>query len=115
MSDTPTPRVAALPGAERAIPWPTPPIPGTSMLTFWGSGDQSTEEFTLPSDASMRMIAETGPFVVRLLNPDGTDTTELAPVPNGGLALGAIPQAGTYTLEVKTPGRWGITVVYETR
>jgi hypothetical protein len=101
-------------GPERAVPWPTPPIPGTSMLTFWGSGDQSTEEFTLPGDASMRMAAEKGPFVVRLLNPDGTDATKLAPVPNGGLALGAIPQGGTYTLEVKTPGRWGITVVFET-
>lgn len=115
MSDTPAARVEAVPGAERAVPWPTPPIPGTAMLTFWGDGDQCSEAFTLPSDGSMRIVAEKGPFVVRLLNPDGTDATSLAPVPNGGLALGAVPNAGTYTLEVKTPGRWGITIVYEAK
>jgi len=111
VSEQPT-RVAPVAGPERAVPWPTPPIPGTSMLTFWGSGDQTSEPFTLPGDASVRMAIEEGPFVLRVLNPDGTDAATLAPVPDGGMALGAIPQGGTYTLEVKAPGRWGITVVF---
>jgi hypothetical protein len=105
-------RVAPLVGTEYAVPWPTPPLPGTSMLTFWGNGDQTSESFTLPCDASVRIAVETGPFALRVLNPDGTDATTLAPIPDGGLALGAIPHGGTYTLEVKAPARWGVTVVF---
>ena len=111
MSDAPAARVAPVAGADSAVPWPTPPIPGTSVLTFWGTGDQSTEAFVLPGDASVRIIAETGPIAVRVLNPDGSDGAKLAPA-GRGLALGAIPAGGTYTLEVRTPGRWGVTLVY---
>ena len=105
-------RVAPVTGAGKAVPWPTPPIPGTTLLTFWGTGDQLSEVFTLPGDASVRIAVEKGPFVLRVLNPDGSDATKIAPVPDGGMALGAIPHGGTYTLEVKAPARWGITVVF---
>jgi hypothetical protein len=111
MSEQPM-RVTPVAGPEHAVPWPTPQLPGSTMLTFWGDGDQTSETFTLPGDASIRMVIERGPFVLRVLNPDGTDGATLAPVPDGGMALGAIPQGGTYTLEVKAPGKWGITVVF---
>ncbi len=112
MSDRPPAPIAPRHGAEFAVPWPTPPIPGTALVTFWGSGDATSEPFTLPGDASVRIAAETGPFALRVLNPDGTDGAAIAPVPTGGLALGAIPRGGTYTLDVRTAGRWGVTVVF---
>jgi hypothetical protein len=112
MSDRAVP-LEALHGTENAVPWPTPAIPGTSMFTFWGNGDGTTRPFTLPGDASMRIAVEKGPLVLRVLNPDGTEGAKVAPIPEAGLALGAIPQGGTYTLEVRTAGCWGVTVVYE--
>jgi hypothetical protein len=72
MSDRPPAPIAPRHGAEFAVPWPTPPIPGTALVTFWGSGDATSEPFTLPGDASVRIAAETGPFALRVLNPDGT-------------------------------------------
>jgi hypothetical protein len=105
-------------GPENAVPWPTPPIPGTELITFWGTGSATTEPFTLPGDASVRIAIETGPLVLRVLNPDGTDGTDgatVAPIPNAGLALAAIPQGGTYTLAVETTGNWGISIVFMTR
>lgn len=113
MSDQAAP-LAPLPGAENAVPWPTPPIPGTSMLTFWGARDGTTQPFTLPSDASLRIVVEKGPFVLRVLKSDGSEGATVAPVPNAGLALAAIPEGGTYTLEVRTAGGWGVTVVFAT-
>jgi hypothetical protein len=101
-------------GPEKAVPWPTPPIPGTSMITFWGKGDAATEEFALPADASVRIAVETGPATVRVLRPDGTEGATVAPIPNAGMALAQIPAAGTYALEVRTAGSWGITVVFFT-
>ncbi len=115
MSEHATERMIPLNGPEHAVPWPTPFLPGTTMLTFWGTGDRVTEPFVLTGDASVRIAAEKGPFVMRVLHPDGTDATALAPLPNGGLGLGAIPRAGTYALEVRAPGTWGVTVVFETR
>jgi hypothetical protein len=100
--------------AENAIPWPTPVLPGTSVLTFRGYGNGRTEPFVLPGDASVRIAAERGPFALRVLRPDGTDAVNPANMPFGGLGLGAIPEGGTYTLEVRTPERWGITVVFAT-
>ena len=72
MSEKPA-AVAPKHGAEHAVPWPTPPIPGTSVLTFWGSGDRTTDPFVLPGDASVRIVAEKGPLALRVLRPDGTD------------------------------------------
>jgi|GEM_PF-2782007 len=114
MSEQPAERLAPRHGPEQAVPWPTPHIPGTAMLTFWGVGDQTTQEFTLPGDASMRIAVEKGPLTVRVLRPDGSEGATLAPIPNAGLALGAIPTGGTYTLEVQTLGAWGITIVFMT-
>jgi hypothetical protein len=104
--------LAPLHGPEHAVPWPTPPIPGTVQLTFWGTGDATTEFFALASDASVRMAVETGPLEVRVLREDGTSGADLAPVPTGCLALGAIPEAGTYRLEVRATGNWGVTIVF---
>ncbi len=106
--------LAPLHGAEHTVPWPTPPIPGTSMLSFWGKGDQTTEPFTLPGDASMRIAVEKGPMTLRVLRPDSSEGATVAPIPDAGLALAAIPEGGTYTLEVKTAGSWGVTVVFMT-
>jgi hypothetical protein len=104
--------LAPMHGQEKAVPWPTPPIPGTSMLTFWGSGDATTQEFALPSDASVRIAVERGPFALRVRRPDGSDGADIAPIPDAGLGLGAITEGGTYTLEVRTGGSWGITIVF---
>jgi hypothetical protein len=82
------------------------------MLSFWGKGDAVTEPFELPGDASVRIAVEAGPLELRVLRPDGTTGADVAPIPNAGLALAAIPAGGTYTLEVKTAGSWGITVVF---
>jgi hypothetical protein len=106
--------LAPIHGPEKAVPWPTPPIPGTSTLTFWGSGDATTQQFTLPGDASVRIAVEKGPLTVRVLRGDGTDAADIAPIPNAGLGLGAIPEGGTYTLDVRTAGSWGITIVFMT-
>ena len=112
MSEKPA-AVAPKHGAEHAVPWPTPPIPGTSVLTFWGSGDRTTDSFVLPGDASVRIVAEKGPLALRVLRPDGTDGATLAPA-GGGMTLGMIPAGGTYTLDVRAPARWGVTVVFIT-
>ena len=112
MSDQ-TAAVTAKHGAEHAVPWPTPPIPGTSMFTFWGNGDQTTEAFVLHGDASVRIVAEKGPLTLRVLCPDGTDGAQISPV-GGGMSLGMIPAGGTYTLDVRAPARWGVTVVFMT-
>lgn len=114
MNEPVTKPLAPIHGTEHAVPWPTPPIPGTSMLSFWGKGNQITEPFTLPSDGSMRIAVEAGPMELRVLCPDGSEGATVAPIPNAGLALAAIPTGGTYTLEVKTTGSWGITIVFMT-
>ncbi len=103
--------LAPLHGPDHAVPWPTPPIPGTVQITFWGTGDAATEFFATASDASVRMAVETGPFEVRVLREDGTSGADLAPVPHACLALGSIPEAGTYRLDVRATGNWGVTVV----
>jgi hypothetical protein len=112
MSEQPAAPLTAYHGPEYAVPWPTPPLDGAELLTFWGMGSATTEPFTLPGDASIRIAVEAGPFVLRVLRPDGTDGATIAPIPNPGLALGAIPQCGTYTLDVQTSGRWGITIAF---
>ena len=112
MSEQTAGLVAGVAGAENAIPWPTPVLPGTAVITFRGYGNQSTEPFVLPGDASVRIAAERGPFALRVVRPDGTDAVNPASMPFGGLGLGAIPEGGTYALEVQTPERWGVTVVF---
>lgn len=108
-------RLAPMHGPENALPWPTPPIPNTSMLTFWGSGNAVTQAFALPSDASMRIATEKGPTTIRVLRPDGTAGADVTPLPEAGLGLAAIPEGGTYTLDVQTTGSWGITIVFMTK
>jgi hypothetical protein len=112
MSEQPVAPLSAHHGPEYAVPWPTPPIPGTELITFWGTGPATTEPFVLPGDASVRIAVEKGPFTLRVLRPDGTDGATLAPIPDAGLALGAIPQGGTYTLDVQTTGNWGVSIVF---
>jgi hypothetical protein len=51
---------------------------------------------------------------LRVLRPDGTEGAAVAPIPDAGMALAAIPEGGTYTLDVRTAGAWGITVVFLT-
>jgi hypothetical protein len=113
MSEQTAVPIAPVSGAENAIPWPTPTLPGTSVLTFRGYGNQRTEAFALPGDASVRIAAERGPFVLRVVRPDGSDAVNPADMTFGGLGLGAIPEGGTYSFEVRTAERWGITVVFE--
>jgi hypothetical protein len=112
MSDHPARPIAPMHGPENAAPWPVPLPPGASVMTFSGNGDATTQEFALPSDAALRIAAEKGPMVLRVLRSDGTEGATLSPIPTAGLALGAIPQGGTYTLEVRTSGRWVVTVVF---
>lgn len=112
MSEQTAALIAPVSGAENAIPWPTPPIPDTAMLTFRGRGNGRTESFVLPGDASVRIAAERGPFVLRVVRPDGSDAVNPANMRYGGLGLGAIPQGGTYAFEVRTAEGWAITVVF---
>lgn len=104
--------LAPLHGPDHAVPWPTPPIPGTVQITFWGTGDATTEFFATASEASVRMAVETGPFEVCVLREDGTSGADLAAVPRACLALGSIPAAGTYRLDVRATGNWGVSVVF---
>ncbi len=106
--------IAPVSGAENAVRWPTPAVPGTSVLTFRGYGDGRTEPFVVPADASVRIVAERGPFGLRVVRPDGSDAVSPASMPFGGLGLGALPEGGTYAMEVRAPGLWGITVVFAT-
>jgi hypothetical protein len=99
-------------GAENAVPWPMPLPSGAQALTFWGSGNTTTGEFTLASDASLRIVVEAGPLTLRVLRPDGSAVGDLATMPVRGLALGAIAEGGTYKLEVRTVAKWGVTVVH---
>jgi hypothetical protein len=112
MSEQPAKPIAPMHGPNNAVPWPTPLPPHASVMTFSGNGDATTQEFALPSDAALRIVVEKGPMVLRVLKLDGTEGATLTPIPTGGLALGAIPQAGTYTLEVRTSDRWAVTVVF---
>jgi hypothetical protein len=104
-------RPAPLHGARHAMPWPTPLPPGCSALSFYGAGGQATQAFVLAGDAALRIGAEKGPFVLHVRRPDGS-ALEVADLPEGGLALMAIPEGGTYTLEIQAPARWAVTVVF---
>lgn len=104
--------IAGVPGAENAIRWPTAMVPGASALTFRGYGDGRTEPFALPGDASVRIVAERGPFVLRVVRPDGSDAVRPANMGYGGFGLGAIPEGGTYAFEARAPGLWGVTVLF---
>ena len=112
MSERTVELIAPTAGAENAIPWVTPVLPGTSALTFRGYGDGRTEAFVLPSDGSVRIAAERGPFALRVVRPDGSDAVKPALMSFGGLGLGAIPEGGAYALEVHTHQGWGVTVVF---
>ena len=114
MSETTAEPLAPMHGPQHAVPWPTPTIPGTAMVSFWGSGDRTTREFTLPGDASVRIAVETGPLTLRVLRPDGTEGAAAATMPGAGLGLAPIAAGGTYVLEVQAKGAWGVTVVFMT-
>lgn len=107
-----TQRLAPMAGLQYAVPWPTPLIPGAAIISFWGAGDQTTQEFTLPAEASLRMAVEKGPLTVHVRRPDGSEPAPVSPIPTAGLALAAIPEAGTYYLEVEATGAWGISIVF---
>lgn len=101
-------------GIEHAVPWPIPPQPpGASVLSFWGSGDQVTEPFTLDGDAVLRIAIEKGLLLLRLLCPDGSELGQPTTMPGPGLAMDDIPVPGTFVLEVRAEGRWAISVVYK--
>jgi hypothetical protein len=104
-------RPEPLPGEENAIPWPVPLPPGCSTLSFYGSGDQITQAFTLRRDAALRILAEAAPLTLWVRRPNGTVLSDIASLPEGGPGLMAIPEGGTYTLAVQTPARWAVTVV----
>ncbi|MCS6863718.1 MAG: hypothetical protein RMJ56_01815 [Gemmataceae bacterium] len=107
-------RLAPRLGLPYAVPWPTPLIPGASIISFWGVGNQITQEFTLPAEASLRLAVQQGPFVVHVRCRDGSEPAPVAPLSTPGLALAAIPAAGTYYLEVEATGAWGISIVFFT-
>ena len=111
MSERVAELIAPVTGDENAIPWVTPPIPGTEVITFRGYGDGRTEAFVLPGDASVRIVAERK-LELRVVRPDGSDAVGPARMSFGGLGLGAIPEGGTYALEAKTEAGWAVTVVF---
>ena len=111
MSEQTVELIAPLAGAEYAIPWPAP-LPGVDTLTFRGHGDGRTETFELPRDASVRILADGGPFGLRVLRPDGSDAVSPARLPGGGLGLGQLAEPGTYALEVCAPGQWAVTIAF---
>lgn len=106
-------QIAPMHGVECAIPWPAPLPPGYSALSFHGAGNQTTQEFVLSGDAALRIAAEKGPFTLHVRRPDGSALSDVASLPDGGLALMAIPEGGAYTLAIQTPARWGVTVVFQ--
>lgn len=112
-SDGQDDRPAGMLGAEYAIPWPTPLPPGCTALSFRGAGNQISQDFVLAGDGALRIAAEKGPFILRVRRPDGTTLSDVADMADGGLGLMAIPEGGTYRLEIETPARWGVTVVFE--
>ncbi|MBM3982435.1 MAG: hypothetical protein FJ304_19625 [Planctomycetes bacterium] len=103
-------RVAPRYGAEHAVPWATPPIPGTVLVTFRGTGDGTSEPFAIPAAASVRVSA-VGALVLRVVRADGAVGATIN-APAGGQALAELPHAGTYALDVRASGEWGVTVVY---
>lgn len=111
MSERVAELIAPVAGDENAIPWVTPPLPGTEVITFRGYGDGRTEAFVLPGDASVRIAAERK-LELRVVRPDGSDAVGPARMSFGGLGLGAIPEAGNYAFEAKTAAGWAITVVF---
>ena len=106
-------RLRPMHGIEQAVPWPIPPqAAGASVMSFWGSGDQITEPFTLDGDAALRIVIERGLLLLRIVCPDGRELGQQTRMPGPGLALDDIPIAGTFMLEVRAEGRWAISVVY---
>jgi hypothetical protein len=84
-----------------------------SSFTFRGKGNGRTAQFTLKSDAALRIIAEGGPFKLTVIKADGTPLPTGATQPDGGLGLMAIPDPGTYEMIIEASGRWGVTVVFQ--
>jgi hypothetical protein len=105
-------RPAPMHGVEHTVPWPIPLQPGSSVLSFSGSGNQTTQPFALPGDAALRIVIESGPLFLRVLLPDGSQVGNQSKMAGPGLALDSIPIGGMFTLEVLATARWGITVIY---
>ena len=99
-------------GVEHAVPWPVPLRPTASVLSFWGSGDQTTQPFVIDGDAALRITIESGLLDLRVLCPDGSEVGHQTTMAGPGLALDSIPFGGTFVLEVRASARWGITVVH---
>jgi hypothetical protein len=57
--------------AESSAPWPAPLAPGTVGLTFRGTGSRRSGKFTLAGDGALRVLADGGPFRVRVEPADG--------------------------------------------
>jgi hypothetical protein len=99
-------------GIGHAIPWPIPPqTPGALIISFWGSGDQTTEPFVLHEDAALRIAIEQGVLLMRVLCPDGSELGHQTTMPGPGLAMDDIPVGGSFLLEVRASGRWGVTLI----
>jgi hypothetical protein len=107
-----TDRPAPMHGVEHAVPWPIPLRPESSVMSFWGSGNQTTQPFTLFGDAALRIVIESGLLFLRVLLPDGNQLGNESKMAGPGLALDSIPMGGTFTLEVLATARWAITVIY---
>ena len=99
-------------GERNAVPWPFPVPTGAHALTFWGQGSTRTAKFILPKDAALRIMANGGPFELRIQRDDGTFLPDAAQLSNGMLGLMAISQGGTYLLIVEARAEWGITALY---
>jgi hypothetical protein len=113
VNDKTSGRLPPLHGIEHVVPWPIIRLPpGASVMSFWGSGDQTTQAFVLHGDASLRIVIERGLLFLRVLCPDGREVGHQTTMPGPGLAIDDIPIAGTFMLEVRASGRWAITVIY---
>jgi hypothetical protein len=102
-----------IPSGGGPVSWPTPLPTGTQSFTFRGDGNGTTEEFTLEGDAALRIVADKGPFKLRVRRADGKFLKDEADLPNGGQALMAIAKKGRYAIVVEGRGKWGVTVVHE--
>lgn len=103
-------------GVGNAVRWPFPSPSGSCLLTFWGTGSAQSVEFTLQSDAVLRIVSPSGPIEVSVRRKGESILAEGACLDGVHFRFGlmAIPRRGTYCLVVHAePGiDWGITVIY---
>jgi len=98
-------------GLSDAIPWPTPPLPDAVYLSFYGKGPARTPRFRHSTEASVRLLLETGRGQITLEGEFGQNLTE--PLPLEGVAtLLPIPGPAVCGLQIETTGSWALTVVW---